>query len=124
MSNPPALFGAPIAELDDEEKLWALLAHLSPLVCLSFIGPVIALLVKQDSAYVKYHAIQAIAMQLAAVVIVVPATWLTCGLGAPLGLLPLILSIYLGVQAYNGTWEGYPVLASIGKPPPDKRFQG
>ncbi len=105
-------------EVADDEKLWALLAHLAPLACLAFIGPIIALLVKQDSPFVKYHAIQALAFQFASVMIVTTISWVTCGLGSPLGLLVVVGSIVVGIGAYGGKMDGYPLLSGIGKPPP------
>ena len=104
--------------LADDEKLWAMLAHLSPIACLAFIGPVVALLVKQDSEFVKYHAIQALVFQFACVVVISAISFATCGLGAPLGIVVTIGSIWMGVQSYGGSWEGYPMLSSIGKKPP------
>ena len=108
----------PPTGLADDEKLWAMLAHLSPLACLAVIGPIVAMLVKQDSEFVKCHAIQAIVWQLSMALLVTVISWVTCGLGAPIALVPFIGSIYLGVQAYGGSWEGYPVFSAIGKPPP------
>jgi len=103
-------------ELADDEKLWAMLAHLSPFACLAFIGPIVALVLKQDSPFVKYHATQALVFQAACLVGISVISSVTCGFGAPLGLVPFLGSIYLGVQAYNGSWDGYPLLDSIGRP--------
>jgi uncharacterized protein len=104
--------------LADDEKLWAMLAHLSPLACLALIGPVVAMLVKPDSAFVKYHATQAIVFQVAMALVVLVISWVTCGLGSPIAVVPFAGSIYLGIQAYGGSWQGYPLFSAIGKPPP------
>lgn len=118
MENPPVPFGGPLDEVADDEKMFAMMAHLSGLVCLAIIGPIVTMLVKQDSAYVRYHSIQAICFQLACTIFVTTIAWVTCGLGAPLALIPIIGGIYMGIQAYNGSWDGYPMLSGIGKPPP------
>ena len=60
--TPVTTSGGPPA-LKDDEKTFALLAHLSPLMCLAFIGPIVALVAKQDSEFVKYHATQALIFQ-------------------------------------------------------------
>jgi uncharacterized membrane protein len=96
--------------------MFALLAHLSPLACCAFIGPVIALLSKQDSEFVKYHAIQALVFQAAALAITMVVYVVTCGMGGPIGLLTIIGALYVGIQAYGGSWDGYPLLDSIGRP--------
>lgn len=104
-------------ELADDEKLWAMLAHLSSLACLNLIGPIVALLVKQDSEFVKYHAIQALIYQLICLIVITVIGTVTCGIGYFAAPVVYIGSIWLGVQAYGGSWEGYPLLASIGKKP-------
>jgi len=107
--------GGPPAVKDDE-KLFALLAHLSPLACLAFIGPIVALLAKSDSEFVKYHAIQALVFQAVSLTVTMVVYVITCGLGAPIGILTIIGSIYVGIQAYGGSWDGYPMLDGIGRP--------
>ena len=116
MEQPPAITSGGPPAVKDDEKMFALLAHLSPLACLAFIGPIVALLVKQDSEFVKYHAIQALVFQAAAVMITMVVYVITCGLGAPIGLLTIVGAIYVGIQAYGGSWDGYPLIDSIGRP--------
>ena len=44
----------------DEEKIWGLIAHLSPLVAL-FLGPLLVLVIKgNDSRWVRAHAIESL----------------------------------------------------------------
>jgi uncharacterized protein len=125
-----------------DECTMALLAHLLQ-VFSGFIGPLIIFLVKKDSKFVKYHALQCLIWQ---------ATYLVIGIGAmivffvfaigsamhqPHGvpnqpppafvfLFPviwlfwmggwvvnLILGIVYGIKANNGEWAGYPIIGRI-----------
>ena len=105
-----------------DDKLWALVAQLSPYVS-TFIGPIVVLLVFQEkSAYVRYHAWQALALQgsvwIAAVIIGMIST-ATCGVGAVLYLLliPFALApIYGALLAWGGEWKGFPGIADLGRP--------
>ena len=53
-----------------EEKIWAIVAHLGFLAGgLGYVlGPILALLIKKDSQFVKHHAKQALVWQLGTVV--------------------------------------------------------
>ena len=89
------------------ERGLAMVAHLSGLL-LPIIGPGLLYLIKKDeSQYVAYHSVQAILFQ----VICALLTGVTCGIGA----LTLILSIVWAVKAYNGEWQGYPLIDSVGR---------
>lgn len=75
---PPPVFPPPPARAtaealsDDEERTWALLAHLSVLLNLvtGFLGPVAAIIIyfafKDRSRFVRYHAMQSFLFQLLA----------------------------------------------------------
>ncbi|MBW1878491.1 MAG: DUF4870 domain-containing protein [Deltaproteobacteria bacterium] len=116
--QPPPAVDAP-AEVSDEEKMLALLAHLSGLV-LALIGPLIIFLIKgQESRFVKYHCIQAASWQFGSLVVVFTVLFVTCGLFFPIAFIPAIGSIWVGVLAYGGSWDGYPLLSGIGRPPPE-----
>ena len=101
----------------------AMLAHLAVLV-LPVIGPGILWLMKKDqSPFVAYHALQALIFQLAGYVIVsVVVTVLvtvTFGLCFPAFILyfaPAVGGIMWGLKANKGSWEGYPLIAQMGRP--------
>jgi uncharacterized membrane protein len=103
------------------DKLWGLLAQLSPYVA-PFIGPVVALvLFNTRSAFVRYHAIQALAMQVLILVLgaaISVVSVLTCGIGGILyvALLPFVLApLYGAWLAWEGRWDGFPGLSSFGR---------
>ena len=104
-----------------DDKLWALLAHLSPYVA-PFFGPVVALVIFNNrSAFVRYHAIQALALQaliLALGAVISAISLVTCGVGAVLyGLLvPFGFAPLFGAWlAWEGRWDGFPALSSFGR---------
>lgn len=105
-----------LIELTDEEKYMALAAHISPLLAMAFIVPIVLLLVKgNDSKFVKYHCIQALAAQTAGFVVVMTVLFVTCGLGFPIAILPTAVAIWGAVMAMNGSMDGYPLLSGIGR---------
>jgi uncharacterized Tic20 family protein len=111
----------------DEERTWAMLAHLSVLVNLitGLLGPVVALIIylvyKDRSRYVAYQSLQSLVMQLILWIggsIVAATLWTITGLlsmvcigillipaAILVSCLPLIAIIYgiiAGIQTYEG----------------------
>jgi uncharacterized Tic20 family protein len=103
----------------DQERLWAMLAHLLSFVAaylfLGFVAPLIVLLVfGPRSAYVRAHAVESLNFNL---------TWLLYGIvgvilaflliGIPiliaLGIAYLILVVIASVRANNGEFFRYPL---------------
>ena len=103
----------------DQERLWAMLAHLLSIVAayvaLGFVAPLIVLLVfGPRSAYVRAHAVESLNFNL---------TWLLYGIvgvilaflliGIPiliaLGIAYLILVVIASVRANNGEFFRYPL---------------
>ena len=116
------LFGDPPTKADKEG---AALAHLS-LFVIHFAGPLIVyLMYKDQSVYVRYHAMQAMILYVALVVIsaglavgIFLFSMLTCGLGSvlyalltPIALVPL----WPAWKAYNGDWDGIPGFNQFGR---------
>jgi uncharacterized Tic20 family protein len=121
---------APSGALSADEKTWGMLAHLLVLIGLvvpfigNLIGPAIAYFVrgKDQSKFVRFHAIQAFVFNLllnvVACVLAVPffiLFFVTGGLLAcivyPLGLLLWLVlicySVYMGIQANKGEYPRY-----------------
>lgn len=90
-----------------DDKLWGLVAHASVFVLPWFGAIIMFLLFKDKAPFVRYHAIQSLVFQIAATII----GGVTCGFGFILFLLPL----WGAYKAYQGEWEGYPLIAGIGK---------
>lgn len=125
--SPAASAHPPITGPDD--KGWALAAHLGTLI-LGFIAPLITLLVKPQSPYVRRHSVDSLNFQLSVMLYTVIAfvaliiiTIVTLGIGAllfiPLGLAylgVLVLVIVASVKAANGEVFDYPLTIPFIKP--------
>jgi len=127
----------PTATTQDERTI-ALLAHLLQIV-LWWIAPLIILVIKRNSRFISFHALQALLLQ--GVYLLVLLAGLTLGFGAlafaalmsppaqhathpefvffmpilvvawmSMGLLVLLAGIIYGVKAGRGEWAEYPVL--------------
>jgi uncharacterized Tic20 family protein len=92
---------------DKEERMVALLAHISPYLGIGLIlGPIIAMLIKQDSPFVQDQAKETLNFHLTMLIV----SLVTCGIGAIVTLpMLLIFSIIGGVTAFQGTVYRYPL---------------
>lgn len=99
----------------DEEKMFAMAAHVSG--CLfSALGPLIIWFLKKDtSSFVAYHAIQAAIYHVIAIVAYSVFSTITCGFGALLLPVFWLPALYWGWKAYQGSGEGYPGIAQFGR---------
>lgn len=122
MSDHALTYGAPATQ---DDRTWGLVAHLSCFVG-GLFGPLVMLLVfNEKSAFVKYHAVQALIVQIATgvalglyLVFVQVVSVLTCGVGLVLLLpVPLVMVIpaYGAYQAWQGEWKGYPLVEGVGR---------
>jgi uncharacterized membrane protein len=106
-----------LPEPTTEEKTMAMLCHLSGFA-IPIWGPLILMLVKADSAFIKYHAIQALVFQAVSSVIVFMIVFVglmvTFGLCFPIVFVAFLLM--LGLRANEGRWDGYPLIESLGRP--------
>jgi uncharacterized Tic20 family protein len=146
-TNPPQIAPQtepPIAELPtSEERTLAMLAELLQLFSW-VIGPLIIFLVKRESKFVRFHAMQAILWQLVLVLLYIvfgvvivagfvaafakngsppqnpsafPMVVLLCfyGFMGLVWLATVIISIYFAVKAQTGVWASYPGIGWLAK---------
>jgi hypothetical protein len=122
-----------------DERLLAMLAHILQIVSW-FIGPLVIFLVKRESHFVRFHALQALIWQAVCAafwviaMVVFFASWIPIMVSQPgpgshrppiaffvgflslwlLGMgavvLNLVLGIVYGIKANNGEWAGYPII--------------
>jgi uncharacterized membrane protein len=134
----------PAFEVMQDERTLGTLAHLLQLVT-AWMGPLVIFLVKRDSLFVKFHALQALILQicLMAVWIVGIVIFMTTMLatmphaggtahnappaevfiifpifwllGMSAWLLVLILAIVYGIKAGRGEWAQYPVIGGLAR---------
>lgn len=115
-------------ELTPDEKMWAMLAHLSALLgnlvgLGQIIAPLVIYLVQKDqSKFVAYHALQSLYFQLAVfagLAVGVVITAITCGVGFPLlmvvAALGIIYPIVMGIKANQGEWDEYWLVGEFAK---------
>ena len=103
----------------DQERLWAMLAHLLSFVAaylfLGFVAPLVVLLVfGQRSAYVRAHAVESLNFNLSWLLYGIVAVILAIVLiGIPiliaLGIAYLVLVVIASVRANNGEFFRYPL---------------
>jgi uncharacterized Tic20 family protein len=105
MTTEPATWGG---ETTDQERTYAMAAHILAVFFPVFGAGRIYAMKQDESAYIKYHSLQAAIFQLIAWAI----GSATCGVG----LLLLVLPILWAMKANKGEWTGYPLLDGIGRP--------
>jgi len=137
--QPPIVEAAITDEPTSDEKTFAALAHVLQVVGW-FIAPLIILLVKDRSRFVKFHALQALFLQIAYmlilggamtafVVTVLVSGPATSGKNPPLALflafpilwlgmmaiyvVVLVLAIVYAVRAGRGEWAAYPLIGQL-----------
>jgi len=114
----------PSSEINDNDKLMSLLAYI-----IGLIVPLIILLSdsNKNRPFQRYHAIQSLLLSavffIFSIVIICPITiiigLLTVGVGSfctiPFGLVFLGITIYYGIEAYQGKYVVIPMLTDFAK---------
>ena len=107
-------FNSPSYRANDDEKTWALIAHVSALVA-GFLGPPIVLAVKgNNSKWVQAHAIESLNFNITLFIVCMVCAvlaFLLIGLCLiiPVVMVSVVLSIVAGVKAFQGSAYRYPV---------------
>jgi uncharacterized membrane protein len=110
MSEEPLYAESVNDDVSDDDKLWALLSYIfAPLVS------IVVLLMedKKNRPFIKYHAMQALALGIVIIVLNIVLAVTVVGLCVP-ALLWLAM-IYWGVKAYQGEYVEIPLLTSLMK---------
>ena len=99
-----------LAEVQPDERLWGMLAHLSFFI-FGIIGPIIILyahksIINRESSFVAHHAKQALWWQVAGLCI----GMVTCGLGS---LVMMIWAVLAGLEANKGALYTYPLMDKV-----------
>jgi uncharacterized membrane protein len=96
------------ADVTSDDKLWALLSYIfAPLIS------IIVLLIedKKNRPFIKFHAVQSLALGIIEVILYVVIGWTLIGLCVPL--LLWLAMIYWGVKAYQGEYVEVPVVTNF-----------
>lgn len=95
----------PPIDSKSDDRIMALLAHLSWIASLAIIVPIILMIVKGDSPFVQDQSKEALNFQISVLVV----TFVTCGLGALVAIPGLIIfSIIAALEANKGVAYRYP----------------
>ena len=93
-----------------------MLCHLS-VVFGSILVPALILAWKRDeSAFIAYHARQALTFQISTLLITMVLMCLSAGLGVFVLVIPLIYGVIQAIKVNNGEWVGYPVIGQWWRP--------
>lgn len=107
-------------EPDSDERLWAMLAHISFFV-LGIVAPLLIMLcheslIHKKSKFVEYHAKQALVYQAVSGAMILFIAVVTCGFGVIIVPAFMVFPILAAIAANNGEWYSYPLLDSAIKP--------
>ena len=134
----------PVYIVTQDDRTMGTLAHLLQLVT-AWMGPLVIFFVKRDSPFVKFHALQALILQvclmafwIAGVVVFMVSMFATVAqsggsthnapppavfflfpvfwvVGMSTWLVVLALAIVYGIKAGRGEWAGYPVIGGLAR---------
>ena len=98
-----------------EERLVSMAAHGIGIVTSVFGPGIIYYLYRERSDFVRYHAFQALVWQGGVLVGGTAITIVTCGAGSVVFLLAGLLAGYVALRAWEGDWNGYPLMTDVGR---------
>lgn len=110
---PGAFGGGQLSQQD--ERMWAMLAHIGAVV-LGFIAPLIVLLVQgEKSPFTRVNAVESLNFQISLLIVGIPLTIITCGLGAVIFVVGIVFEIIGGIKANGGEEYRYPAALRLVK---------
>lgn len=99
----------------NEEKMMAAAAHGLGIVTLVLGPAAIYYTYRERSDFVRYHAYQAMIWQAAVVVGGGLFTLITCGAGSVVFVVTGLVSGWVALRAWEGSWDAYPLMAELGR---------
>ncbi len=106
-----------LPEIAQEHKQMAMYAHIGSAFTMGGVGVLIYLIKGKESPYIAYHAVQSIIFGFAAYFIYMFLSAITFGICSILIFAIWGLGIWKGLAVGKGTWEGYPGIGGIMRPP-------
>lgn len=95
----------PPSKSESDDRLMAMLAHLSVLVGLTILGPIILMVIKKESPFIQDQCKEALNFQLSMLIL----SFATCGIGVIVCVPMLfIFGIIAGLEANKGVAYRYP----------------
>jgi uncharacterized membrane protein len=84
---------------NESDRYWALAAHLS-IIVFPFVAPIVILILRANSRFVRHHALQALLFHLVFVVLMTISGWLTLLLiGFPMLLIFGLIGVFATIRA-------------------------
>lgn len=102
-------FVQPSAEVTDDDRLWALLSWIFWPVAII----VLLLEDKKQRPFIKYHAVQSLALAVVGWVLSLVLSFVI--IGCVVGVVWVIYVIYLAIKAYQGEWVTIPFITDFCK---------
>lgn len=106
-----------LPEIAAEHKQMAMYAHIGAGFTMGGVPILIYLLKGNDSPYIKYHAAQGALLGIGGWFAVMILSTITLGMCSPLIFVIWGLGIWKGLAVGKGTWEGYPAVGGVMRPP-------
>lgn len=96
-------------EITSDDKLWAALGYPIPIL------PIIVLLMeeKKDRPFLKFHAVQSLAFNIAVWVIIFVISLVTLGIGAICAPIFWLVTLWPAYEAYQGKYLELPVITNF-----------
>ncbi|MEA3350319.1 MAG: DUF4870 domain-containing protein [Chloroflexota bacterium] len=96
-------------EITNDDKLWAALGYPIPIVA------IIALLMeeKKDRPFLKFHAVQSIAFNVAIWIIILILATVTLGIGSVCAPVIWLVTLWPAFDSYNGKYTEIPVITNL-----------
>ncbi len=96
-------------EITSDDRLWAALGY--PIWIIALI--VLLMEDKKQRPFIKFHAVQALALNVAIFVLGLILTIITMGFGSACWGLAWLITIWPAIEAYNGKWLNIPVITNF-----------
>lgn len=96
-------------EITSDDRLWAALGY--PIWIIALI--VLLMEDKKSRPFIKFHAVQALALNAVIAIIGVILTAITVGFGSICWGLFWLVTIWPAIEAYNGKWLNIPVITDF-----------
>lgn len=101
---------APVSDVTSDDKLWAALSYV--------FAPVLGIIVflmedKKARPFIKFHAVQSIAVSVVVWILVVILATVTLGFGGICAPLVWLVFLYWGYKAYQGEMVSIPVVTDF-----------
>ncbi|MEN6299083.1 MAG: DUF4870 domain-containing protein [Anaerolineaceae bacterium] len=96
-------------EITNDDKIWSALGYPIPLI------PIFMLLIeeKRNRPFIRFHAVQSLAVNVVLYVIVLVISFLTLGFGAVCAPIAWLITLWPAYEAYQSKWVELPFITNF-----------